>query len=64
MTPSSPFEIAVLPGDGIGVEVTAAAVEVLDALSAETGGIRFNWRLTPAGRRAIATPGWRWPTRP
>jgi 3-isopropylmalate dehydrogenase len=57
MTPSSTFEIAVLPGDGIGVEVTSAAVEVLDALSAEIGGIRFNWRHYPGGAQAYRDTG-------
>ena len=57
MTPSSTFEIAVLPGDGIGVEVTSAAVEVLDALSAETGGIRFNWRPYPGGAQSYRDTG-------
>ncbi len=57
MTPSSLFEIAVLPGDGIGVEVTAAAVKVLDALSAEIGGIRFNWRHYPGGAQTYRDTG-------
>ena len=34
MTTKSSFRVAVLPGDGIGVEVTAAALEVLRALGA------------------------------
>ena len=57
MTPSTTFEIAVLPGDGIGVEVTSAAVEVLDALSAEIGGIRFNWRHYPGGAQTYRDTG-------
>ena len=57
MTPKTTFEIAVLPGDGIGVEVTAAAVEVLDALSAEIGGIRFNWRHYPGGAQTFRDTG-------
>ena len=57
MTPSSAFEIAVLPGDGIGVEVTAAALEVLDALSSEMGGFRFNWRHYPGGAGAYRDTG-------
>ncbi len=57
MTPSSTFEIAVLPGDGIGVEVTSAAVEVLDALAAEIGGIRLNWRHYPGGAQCYRDTG-------
>jgi len=57
MTRASAFEIAVLPGDGIGVEVTAAALEVLDALSSEMGGFRFNWRHHQGGARAYQDTG-------
>jgi 3-isopropylmalate dehydrogenase len=35
------FNVAVLPGDGIGIEVTAAAVRVLRALEARLGGVTF-----------------------
>lgn len=37
------YEIAVIPGDGIGKEVVPAAVRVLDAVSANFG-IEFAWR--------------------
>jgi 3-isopropylmalate dehydrogenase len=37
------FEIAVLPGDGIGVEVTRAAVAVLRALEPRLEGVRFSF---------------------
>lgn len=35
------FDIAVLPGDGIGVEVTAEAVRVLQALEHRLKGVKF-----------------------
>src|SRR5688572_17369607 len=35
------FDIAVLPGDGIGVDVTAEAVKVLQALEPKLTGIKF-----------------------
>jgi 3-isopropylmalate dehydrogenase len=35
------FDIAVLPGDGIGVEVTAEAVRVLQALEPRLQGVKF-----------------------
>jgi 3-isopropylmalate dehydrogenase len=57
MTRPSALEIAVLPGDGIGVEVTAAALEVLDALAVEMVGIRFVWRHYPGGAQAYRDTG-------
>jgi 3-isopropylmalate dehydrogenase len=39
-TPAS-FNIAVLPGDGIGVDVTAEAVKVLVALESKLSGVKF-----------------------
>jgi 3-isopropylmalate dehydrogenase len=57
MTRPSAFEIAVLPGDGIGVEVTAAALEVLEALAAEMRGLRFAWRHYPGGAGAYRDTG-------
>ena len=40
--------IAVIAGDGIGQEVTPAAIEVLDAAAAR-GGFRFEWAHFPWG---------------
>jgi 3-isopropylmalate dehydrogenase len=57
MTHPDAFEIAVLPGDGIGIEVTAAALEVLDALASEMGGFRFAWRHYPGGAVAYRNTG-------
>jgi 3-isopropylmalate dehydrogenase len=42
MTQARPFEIAVLPGDGIGIDVTAEAVKVLQAVQRGAG---FDLRL-------------------
>jgi tartrate dehydrogenase/decarboxylase/D-malate dehydrogenase len=36
------YKIAAIPGDGIGQEVIAAGLEVLDALSRRSGGFRFD----------------------
>jgi 3-isopropylmalate dehydrogenase len=41
MTTRSDFTIAVLPGDGIGVDVTAEAVKVLRAVERTGGGFRL-----------------------
>jgi 3-isopropylmalate dehydrogenase len=36
------FHIAVLPGDGIGIEVMTEAVQVLDAVTSRLEGVRFD----------------------
>ena len=41
-----PFQISVLPGDGIGIDVTAEAVKVLRALH---GDFRLNLAEYPCG---------------
>jgi 3-isopropylmalate dehydrogenase len=50
------FRIAVLPGDGIGPEVTAEAVRVLEALGKQTGA-RFEFEHAPVGGAAIDATG-------
>ena len=42
------YRIAVIPGDGIGNEVTPAAIRVLDAVAARSG-FRFEWERFPWG---------------
>ena len=42
------YRIAVIAGDGIGQEVTPAAISVLDA-AASHGGFRFEWQHFPWG---------------
>jgi 3-isopropylmalate dehydrogenase len=43
------FHIAVLPGDGIGPEVMAPALEVLNKVAASTPGLKFRFTEAPAG---------------
>jgi tartrate dehydrogenase/decarboxylase/D-malate dehydrogenase len=43
------IQVAVIPGDGIGIEVVREAKRVLDALSELDGGIRFSWMEFPWG---------------
>jgi 3-isopropylmalate dehydrogenase len=43
------FHIAVLPGDGIGPEVMASALEVLHKVEAKFRGLRFRFTEAPAG---------------
>jgi len=45
---SSHLNIAVLPGDGIGIEVTDAALEVLDRVAARAG-LALRWNRLPGG---------------
>jgi len=54
---SESFEIAVLPGDGIGVEVTRAALEVLSALERRAGGFTLRFFEQPCGARCYADTG-------
>lgn len=46
------YSIALIPGDGIGPEVSAAARQVLDA-----SGVKFEWREAAAGVAALETLG-------
>jgi 3-isopropylmalate dehydrogenase len=50
------YEIAVLPGDGIGVEVTYAALEVIKALEPRLGR-RFSTAIHPAGAQHYLDTG-------
>lgn len=43
------FRIAVLPGDGIGVDVTASAVAILRAVEAKLNGVQFEWQEFSVG---------------
>ena len=43
------YKMALIPGDGIGPEVTAEGVRVLDAVAALDGGFRFEWTRFPWG---------------
>ena len=53
----SDLRIAVLPGDGIGIEVMDACLEVLDAVAAKTGHTRFAWNRLPGGAVAYRDTG-------
>ncbi|MEA2907355.1 MAG: 3-isopropylmalate dehydrogenase [Alphaproteobacteria bacterium] len=49
MPPNSVFHIAVLPGDGIGPEVMAPALDILERVAAATPGLAFRFTPAPAG---------------
>jgi isocitrate dehydrogenase (NAD+) len=46
------YTVTLIPGDGIGPDVTAAARKVLEAT-----GVKFNWEIAEAGAGVIATQG-------
>lgn len=56
MGTSSQLQIAVLPGDGIGVEVMDACLQVLEALARRTD-LRFHWNRLPGGANAYRETG-------
>jgi len=47
-----PYRVTLIPGDGIGPEVTAAALKV-----AESTGVGFDWEVVEAGEKAIKRTG-------
>jgi 3-isopropylmalate dehydrogenase len=49
MSANDSFHIAVLPGDGIGPEVMAPALEVLNKAMAAAAGLRLRFTEAPAG---------------
>jgi 3-isopropylmalate dehydrogenase len=49
MKANDSFHIAVLPGDGIGIEVMAPALEVLKKIEATTPNLRFRFSEAAAG---------------
>jgi len=51
------FRIAVLPGDGIGDEVTRPCAGLLEAAAAREGGFMLDFDWLPAGARCYAETG-------
>ena len=49
MSANSAFHIAVLPGDGIGIEVMAPTLDILKKLEATTPGLEFRFTEGAAG---------------
>ena len=55
---NSAFDIAVFPGDGIGVEVMDSAIEVLNAVQRKVGGFELNFgNALPGGAAAYRDTG-------
>jgi 3-isopropylmalate dehydrogenase len=57
MSANDAFHIAVLPGDGIGIEVMAPALEVLRKVEATTPGLKFRFTEAPAGAQNYKDTG-------
>jgi len=57
MSKTSSLRIAVLPGDGIGIEVSAAALEVLRALETRLGGFALAFEEHPLGAACFQRTG-------
>jgi 3-isopropylmalate dehydrogenase len=53
----SDLRIAVLPGDGIGIEVMEACLEVLETLTQKVGSTRFVWNKLQGGAIAYRDTG-------
>ena len=56
VSPARSHAITLIPGDGIGPEVTAAVVEILEAAGAREG-CSFEWHTHNAGAEAFAQTG-------
>ena len=57
MPSENTFRICVLPGDGIGIEVTAAAVEILGAVSRRSGEFGLDFQNFAAGAEQYLASG-------
>jgi len=55
------FKIAAIPGDGIGTEITEAAIQVLDKLSEVNGTIKFEWENFDWSSKKYLERGWYMP---
>ncbi|PPQ66583.1 hypothetical protein CVT26_009483 [Gymnopilus dilepis] len=57
MSPSKEFRVVVLPGDGIGPEVVAEAVKVLEVVAEKSTDFKLKLETHPFGGYAIDTVG-------
>ncbi|GIZ37248.1 hypothetical protein CKM354_000070200 [Cercospora kikuchii] len=58
---SKTYNIACIPGDGIGVDITEAAVEVLNKLASAVGTFTFNFTTFDWSSKAYLERGWYMP---
>lgn len=55
------YNIASIPGDGIGVEVTEAAEKVLNHLAEVVGTFKLNWTTFDWSSKKFLERGWYMP---
>ena len=58
MSSSTLYKIAAIPGDGIGVDITEAAQQVLDKLAKVNGTFRFEFTIFDWSSKAYKERGW------
>ena len=46
---NSYFQIATIPGDGIGKEIVESAISIVNLSSEITGGYKCEWHMIKAG---------------
>lgn len=55
------FKIATIPGDGIGVDITEAAIQVCNKLAAVNGTFKFEWNNFDWSSKKYTERGWYMP---
>lgn len=55
------YKIATIPGDGIGVDITDAAIQVCDKLASVDGSFEFEWTKFDWSSKAYKERGWYMP---
>ncbi|THY87188.1 tartrate dehydrogenase [Aureobasidium pullulans] len=61
MSDTQIFKIASIPGDGIGTEITEAAIQVLDKLASVDGSFNFDYTHFDWSSKAYLERGWYMP---
>jgi isocitrate/isopropylmalate dehydrogenase len=61
MSSTQTFKIASIPGDGIGTEITEAAIQVLDKLAEADGSFKFDYTHFDWISKAYKERGWYMP---
>ena len=51
------FQIATVPGDGIGEDIIKSAISIIDLSSEIIGGFKCNWEIINAGAEYFAREG-------
>ncbi len=57
MTTDRTFNVAVMPGDGIGQEIMPVCLEILDAVKSRVGGFELSYIPAPAGAQVYLDTG-------